>query len=89
METTTFPLFSAAQLLQPDGSPYTGSLNKAYVMLYFSAHWCPPCKRFTPVLSEWYIARTCLRSRIAFFSHAIRRYTQHKDKLDMELVFIR
>jgi len=23
-------------------------------MLYFSAHWCPPCRKFTPVLSEAY-----------------------------------
>jgi len=23
-------------------------------MLYFSAHWCPPCRRFTPVLIELY-----------------------------------
>ena len=22
--------------------------------LYFSAHWCPPCKMFTPKLVEWY-----------------------------------
>ena len=22
--------------------------------LYFSAHWCPPCRRFTPELVEWY-----------------------------------
>jgi nucleoredoxin len=22
--------------------------------IYFSAHWCPPCRRFTPVLSERY-----------------------------------
>lgn len=24
------------------------------VGLYFSAHWCPPCKRFTPVLADCY-----------------------------------
>ena len=22
--------------------------------IYFSAHWCPPCRGFTPVLSEFY-----------------------------------
>ena len=22
--------------------------------IYFSAHWCPPCRGFTPMLAEWY-----------------------------------
>lgn len=30
------------------------SFKDKYLMLYFSAHWCPPCRAFTPKLSEAY-----------------------------------
>jgi nucleoredoxin len=30
--------------------------GKRYLLLYFSAHWCPPCRAFTPRLSEFYSA---------------------------------
>lgn len=28
--------------------------GKEFVLLYASAHWCPPCRKYTPVLSQWY-----------------------------------
>ncbi|KDO33420.1 hypothetical protein SPRG_02227 [Saprolegnia parasitica CBS 223.65] len=35
--------------------PTTDALaNKKVVGIYFSAHWCPPCRAFTPLLSTFY-----------------------------------
>lgn len=28
--------------------------GKDVICFYFSAHWCPPCRAFTPVLKEFY-----------------------------------
>lgn len=28
--------------------------SKDYIVLYFSAHWCGPCRSFTPQFSSWY-----------------------------------
>jgi len=29
-------------------------LEKDLIGFYFSAHWCPPCRKFTPILAEAY-----------------------------------
>eukprot|EP00994_Dinema_validum_P004128 NODE_2164_length_753_cov_103.988636_g1743_i0.p1 GENE.NODE_2164_length_753_cov_103.988636_g1743_i0~~NODE_2164_length_753_cov_103.988636_g1743_i0.p1 ORF type:complete len:212 (-),score=58.59 NODE_2164_length_753_cov_103.988636_g1743_i0:118-696(-) len=44
------------QILTKDGlKPTTEVLaSKKAVGIYFSAHWCPPCRRFTPHLAEKY-----------------------------------
>jgi nucleoredoxin len=28
--------------------------GKKLIGIYFSAHWCPPCRGFTPILAEFY-----------------------------------
>ena len=46
------------QILAPRGSSEkmvaSSTLKDKYLMLYFSAHWCPPCRAFTPKLSAAY-----------------------------------
>jgi len=51
-------------LVKPDGTEVgrEEALNGKYVGLYFSAHWCPPCKRFTPELAELYKKLVATRS---------------------------
>jgi len=43
-------------LLTKDGEKPTDAVleGATAVGIYFSAHWCPPCRGFTPKLSEWY-----------------------------------
>ncbi len=47
--------FFGEKLLKADGSevPVKALAGKT-VGIYFSAHWCPPCRGFTPVLVETY-----------------------------------
>jgi nucleoredoxin len=39
--------------LQNSKSSVTDSISAPYVLLYFSAHWCAPCRSFTPILKEF------------------------------------
>jgi nucleoredoxin len=46
------------QLLTKEGLKPTGDVlsGKSAVGIYFSAHWCPPCRSFTPELAKMYSA---------------------------------
>lgn len=41
-------------ILSKTGKFASSEFKDKYLMLYFSAHWCPPCRAFTPVLSAAY-----------------------------------
>eukprot|EP00441_Pelagodinium_beii_P000429 CAMPEP_0197703390 /NCGR_PEP_ID=MMETSP1338-20131121/125414_1 /TAXON_ID=43686 ORGANISM="Pelagodinium beii, Strain RCC1491" /NCGR_SAMPLE_ID=MMETSP1338 /ASSEMBLY_ACC=CAM_ASM_000754 /LENGTH=299 /DNA_ID=CAMNT_0043287285 /DNA_START=83 /DNA_END=982 /DNA_ORIENTATION=+ len=46
------------ELLSKSGQVKTAEAfdGKQLVMIYFSAHWCPPCRSFTPLLAQKYRA---------------------------------
>merc|ERR1719230_2551158 len=60
-----------ASLVARDGELSTADamVGKTHVGIYFSAHWCPPCRGFTPKLAEWYKANAeGLKMEIVFAS---------------------
>jgi len=53
--------------------------GKKAVGLYFSAHWCPPCRGFTPKLAEWYTASLKAKGLEVVFVSSDRDESQFKD----------
>jgi len=53
---TSFEETFGPSLVTKTGSGSTSELlkSKKLIGIYFSAHWCPPCRGFTPVLAEFY-----------------------------------
>jgi len=54
-----FELFKGKKFMKKQGSEFKevdaqSVLKGKVVALYFSAHWCPPCKAFTPILRDLY-----------------------------------
>jgi len=55
-DTATFVKLFGPKLVSKSGTVATEDAlaGKAGVAIYFSAHWCPPCRGFTPKLAEAY-----------------------------------
>jgi len=50
-------LIKGKNLTKADGSSLSADaalVGKDVILVYFSAHWCPPCRAFTPVLKDFY-----------------------------------
>jgi len=58
------------------------ALSGKVKLLYFSAHWCPPCRKFTPVLGESYKALKAAGKNVeAVFVSSDRDEDQFKEYL--------
>ena len=49
------------------------------VGIYFSAHWCPPCRGFTPVLAEFYKANHASKNMEIIFVSSDQTVDQFKE----------
>jgi nucleoredoxin len=49
---STSPFYG--NLISKEGEIHSSEIKAPIVLIYFSAHWCPPCRNFTPVLAELY-----------------------------------
>lgn len=47
-------ILASAKLIGKEGPVDASVLDGRVFAIYFSAHWCPPCRGFTPKLAEWY-----------------------------------
>merc|ERR1711963_1080037 len=56
-KTQAMDSLKGATLIKADGSKVEADKaleSKDLVLYYSSAHWCPPCRQFTPMLKDFY-----------------------------------
>ena len=61
------------------------SLPQDLVLYYFSAHWCPPCRQFTPMLKDFY---EVLLLYLTPKTNTSIILTSHQEAEGIEIVFV-
>merc|ERR1712077_33338 len=54
---TNMDILKSVNLIKADGTKKPSSealAGKDIILIFFSAHWCPPCRGFTPILKDFY-----------------------------------
>ncbi|CCW67388.1 unnamed protein product [Phytomonas sp. Hart1] len=54
MSALTKLIPNTENLLKQAATMPLSSISSKYILLYFSASWCPPCRGFTPILADFY-----------------------------------
>lgn len=62
-------------------------VSKKLIAIYFSAHWCPPCRKFTPELVEYYkrVAAQHPEFELIFFSFDRSNYAMQNYMRDTKM----
>ena len=63
-------ILKSVNLIKADGTKKPSSevfAGKDFICIYFSAHWCPPCRGFTPVLKDFYEVSAQCFLNLSFF----------------------
>jgi nucleoredoxin len=61
-------ILASCKLVGKDGPVDASTLDNKAFALYFSGHWCPPCRGFTPQLADWYSKGLKEKLEIVFVS---------------------
>merc|ERR1712061_498213 len=102
-QISSMDVLKSLSLVKADGTKKPASevfAGKDFICIYFSAHWCPPCRGFTPVLKDFYeevedegveiIFVSCDRSKADMISYMKESHgdwfgVEHGSKLKDEL----
>ena len=60
-------VFKKHKWVNADGKKMKPGFKNHYILLYYSAKWCPHCRKFTPKLVEFYNANHAVKDFEVFF----------------------